>query len=415
MRKKRIAIIGAGISGLTTARILKAKGYSPVIFEKESKPGGLIRCSEEEGNLFHHVGGIVFNTKIDKIKTWFQEQFDFENEFIPARRNAKILYNDQYIGYPVENYLYQLPDGFYGKIIKELALKAWNSNHVSNFEDFLRKKFGETLFELYFRPYNEKIWNFDLKMMPLSWLEGKLPMPDFKEIVISNLLKRPEKKMVHSTFLYPRKGGSSFIANRLAEGTHIVFNTGIDQIKKSGDQWFIREDLFDAVVYTGDVRKLAHLLKEVPHGITECTEKVKDLPSNGTSNVLCYTDDSDLSWLYIPGQEYRCHRIVYTGNMSPANNSKERKTCLVEFSGNVEKETINEQLRLLPGNMVPIAYNHEPSSYVIQLHDTRNRIAMLKRQLEPLDFYLVGRFAEWEYYNMDMAMLSAMNVCNRFF
>ena len=100
MRKKRIAIIGAGISGLTTARILKAKGYSPVIFEKESKPGGLIRCSEEEGNLFHHVGGIVFNTKIDKIKTWFQEQFDFENEFIPARRNAKILYNDQYIGYP---------------------------------------------------------------------------------------------------------------------------------------------------------------------------------------------------------------------------------------------------------------------------------------------------------------------------
>ena len=115
-----------------------------------------------------------------------------------------------------------------------------NSNHVSNFEDFLRKKFGETLFELYFRPYNEKIWNFDLKMMPLSWLEGKLPMPDFKEIVISNLLKRPEKKMVHSTFFYPRKGGSSFIADRLAEGTEIVFNTAIDQIK-SDDQWSVQE------------------------------------------------------------------------------------------------------------------------------------------------------------------------------
>jgi protoporphyrinogen oxidase len=414
MRKKRIAIIGAGISGLTTARILKAKGYSPVIFEKESKPGGLIRCSEEEGNLFHHVGGIVFNTKIDKIKTWFQEQFDFENEFIPARRNAKILYNDQYIGYPVENYLYQLPDGFYGKIIKELALNVLNSNHVSNFEDFLRKKFGETLFELYFRPYNEKIWNFDLKMMPLSWLEGKLPMPDFKEIVISNLLKRPEKKMVHSTFFYPRKGGSSFIADRLAEGTEIVFNTAIDQIKKSGDQWSVQGDQFDAVVYTGDVRKLAQLLNNVPDGITGCSEKVTDLPSNGTSNVLCYTDDSDLSWLYIPGQEYRCHRIVYTGNMSPANNSKERKTCLVEFSGNAERETINEQLRSLPGNLEPIAYNRESSSYVIQLQDTRERIGTLKSQLEPLDFYLVGRFAEWEYYNMDMAMLSAMNVCDHF-
>jgi UDP-galactopyranose mutase len=68
----------------------------------------------------------------------------------------------------------------------------------------------------------------------------------------------------------------------------------------------------------------------------------------------------------------------------------------------------------LPGNLEPIAYNRESSSYVIQLQDTRERIGTLKSQLEPLDFYLVGRFAEWEYYNMDMAMLSAMNVCDHF-
>jgi len=31
-----------------------------------------------------------------------------------------------------------------------------------------------------------------------------------------------------------------------------------------------------------------------------------------------------------------------------------------------------------------------------------------------MDFHLVGRFAEWEYYNMDMAILSAMRVCDQF-
>ena len=40
----RIAIIGAGISGLTVAQLLK-KRHEVVVFEKEATPGGLIRCS----------------------------------------------------------------------------------------------------------------------------------------------------------------------------------------------------------------------------------------------------------------------------------------------------------------------------------------------------------------------------------
>ena len=27
------------------------------------------------------------------------------------------------------------------------------------------------------------------------------------------------------------------------------------------------------------------------------------------------------------------------------------------------------------------------------------------------DFYLTGRFADWEYYNMDVAMGAAMDLC----
>ncbi len=42
---KRIAVIGAGVSGLTTARILSEDSRNHVVvYEKESTPGGLIRC-----------------------------------------------------------------------------------------------------------------------------------------------------------------------------------------------------------------------------------------------------------------------------------------------------------------------------------------------------------------------------------
>jgi protoporphyrinogen oxidase len=410
--KKRIAIIGAGVSGLSAARILRSKGYSPVVYEKNDQPGGLIRCSVEEGNLFHRVGGIVFNTRIDKVKDWFGKQFDLEHEFVLARRNAKIWTGDHHIGYPIENYLYQLPRDLYYKIAKELLLLPWQSNHAANFDEFLRKRFGQTLYEYYFLPYNSKLWNYDLAKIPLPWLKGKLPMPRHPQILMNNIFRRTEKEMVHSTFYYPKKGGSSFIASRLAEGSEISYHLPIDRIERSGDRWKVDGEGYDDVIYTGDVRKLETILQNIPPSVVEHTRQVSDLPSTGISNVLCYTDESDLSWLYVPAVERQSHRIVYTGNFSPANNGLKKKTCLVEFSGPKEESVIIKELKKLPGHLEPIAFNHEPYSYVIQLHDTREKIARLKVQLASMNFHLVGRFAEWEYHNMDKAILSAMEACD---
>ncbi len=41
--KEKVAIIGAGPAGLSCAYFLALKGYSPVIFEKNEKPGGMLR------------------------------------------------------------------------------------------------------------------------------------------------------------------------------------------------------------------------------------------------------------------------------------------------------------------------------------------------------------------------------------
>ena len=38
-------------------------------------------------------------------------------------------------------------------------------------------------------------------------------------------------------------------------------------------------------------------------------------------------------------------------------------------------------------------------------------ITELKNKMRPYNFYFVGRFADWEYYNMDVAMGAAMDIC----
>ena len=45
--------------------------------------------------------------------------------------------------------------------------------------------------------------------------------------------------------------------------------------------------------------------------------------------------------------------------------------------------------------------------------NTRDVIQKIKNQLEPLNFFLLGRFAEWEYYNMDKAIESALLLKNK--
>jgi len=411
MSHQNIAVIGAGISGLSVANLLMENGNNVVVFEKNNQVGGLIKCTVEDGVLFHRVGGHVFNTKIGKVEDWFWKQFNKDEDFVLAKRNAKIWLGNKYIGYPIENYLYQLEMSVTTKIISELLDNILiNKKEIDNFDDFLNLNFGKTLYDLYFKPYNYKIWNTDLSKVSLPWLAGKLPMPNIQDMIINNIYKADDKLMVHSSFFYPIKNGSSFIVNKLAKKISISKDTEIISIIRTNNCWKINGQLFDSVVFTGDVRKLHEIIQIDNSQIQIDCKAVRNLLSNGTSNALCYIDDSDLSWLYLPESNTKSHRIIFTGNFSPNNNADKRLTCTVEFSGILSEEEMRNELIKLPGNLQPIAFNQEPNSYVVQHSNTRELISKLKSVLKPFNFFLLGRFAEWEYYNMDKAIEAAMNL-----
>ena len=128
--------------------------------------------------------------------------------------------------------------------------------------------------------------------------------------------------------------------------------------------------------------------------------------------MICECDANDLSWLYIPETKYKAHRIIYTGNFSSTNNApgSTRSSCTVEFSGICSFEEMKGELKSLPGNLIAIDYNQESNSYVIQDNQTRKLIHEYKEYLSGLGIHLLGRFGEWEYYNMDKAMEAAFKL-----
>ena len=347
MIMKRIAIIGAGVSGLTMGRLL-APHASVTVFESDSRPGGLIKCSRVDGNLFHTCGGHVFNTRREDVLDFFWGIFDRDRDFVKADRNSVVKMPDgAEIPYPIENHAYMLDDDTLRAVIADVAGMRAAGSEPANFEEFLRKQFGDTLYRLYFGPYNRKVWRRDLSDVPLSWLEGKLPMPAPEEILYNNIRRVKEKAFVHSSFYYERQGGSQFIADTLAEGLDLRCSSPVSRLDRQADGgWLVDGERFDAVVFCGNVKDLPGMLSGVD--IDGFTQDIDRLESHGTTAVFCDIDPNPYSWIYLPDSRYDAHRVICTGNFSRTNNAPGRMTATIEFTDSISRDEIVRQLPSVP-------------------------------------------------------------------
>ena len=421
---QKIAIIGAGVSGLSAAHFLKDK-YEVTVFEKEDRPGGLIKCRRVNGSLFHTCGGHVFNSKRQDVLDWFWSKFMRDEEFSKADRNSCVFMDKGDsslehidIPYPIENHMYLFDETIQKSFYKDLdeidSVKGVNAKFTDydSLGNFLRWRFGKTLYNLYFEPYNKKVWRRDLNSVPMSWMEGKLPMPTTQEMRENNANKVEEKAFVHSSFWYEKVNGSQFLADKLAEGLDIKYNTDITSLIYHEGKWNVNGTSFDKVIFCGNIKDLVKMVDGI--NVNEYKDSIEKLEYHGTTAVFCEIDKNPYSWIYQPSRKHESHRIICTGNFSKTNNSEDlpdnRMTATIEFTDAISKEDIIENLSRIPLNPKYIDHKYNKYTYPIQDANTRQLIKNFKSSLKVFGLYFTGRFADWEYYNMDVAMGAAMDM-----
>lgn len=130
-------------------------------------------------------------------------------------------------------------------------------------------------------------------------------------------------------------------------------------------------------------------------------------------NVIIFEKENAPGGLVRCERVHEAHRIICTGNFATSNSPAGMSTATIEFTEEMCKSEILEQLQRIPFSPKYITHRYTPCTYPVQDVNTRRIIDKVKNILEPHNFYLLGRFAEWEYYNMDAAMGAAMKLCSQ--
>lgn len=407
----KVAVLGAGVSGITIARKLEEKNIEVIMYEKCGQVGGLAKTRITNGYVYDLHGGHIFNSKHKEIVEWVFSFLPKEN-WKYSVRNAKIFFGDRYVSYPFELSLCELDAEDATNCVYDYMMSQQGSE-PDNFKDWLIWNFGQAIAEYYMIPYNTKIWSYPLEDMETKWMQGKMPLPDKKEIIRSLLLKDPsERKMPHSTYYYPIIGGIQSMVDAVSKGLNIKLNTPVEKIEKTDDKWFINgEGAYDRIISTIPLPILAKVM-ELPETVKKA---ISGLKYNSLTTMLFKCPETDLSWVYIPSEEYRSHRVCYQGAFSP-KACPEGCSGAIEVIGskfNVSKDILEKQ-KVVPNEFkLSNLIDSEFAEYAYVIHDKdyrKNTGTVSEYFYAVSNFDLLGRFATWNYNNMDMCMLDAFKL-----
>lgn len=402
----KICIIGAGITGLTAGKLL-SKNHEVTICEKESNIGGIARTKNVNGITYHTVGGHCLNSKNKAVMDFIFNYVLSKENWHHVKRDAKINFHDHIVSYPIEFSIKEI-----ARFNEELAFNitkdfmSSEDKETDNLADWFKEKFGETLAKEYFIPYNRKIWQMEPSQMSHLWIDGKLPLPNKKEF-FKALIEDNEDTMPHSTFFYPNTNNQNTFIEALGNGLNIINNFNVTSIEKSGNKWIVNDGYeYDLIINTMPLNILPSLMKDIPN---EILDEAKKLKYNRVTNVLWKTKPIDFTWSYYPSADTIFHRHIHIGNFF---NPKENYTITESMGEHTYKEMI-EHGKKFDYLLEPLDYNVSDYAYVVYDQNYNNTTSKIKQYLENIGLHTIGRFGEWEYYNMDICMESAMKLVDK--
>lgn len=375
---KDVIIIGAGFAGATVANVLANKGKNVLIIDKRNHIGGNAYDYMEEDILIHKYGPHIFHTNSKEVFDYlsnFTEWYKYEhkvlghvdNKLVPIPFNFKSI--EECLPEKAEKLIELLKKGYgEGKKVPIMELLSNENEDIRYLANYI--------YEHVFKYYTMKQW--DMKVEELdSAVSARVPVNTSYD-----------DRYFNDAYQYMPKEGYTKLIEKMLDNEHIevLLNTNVTDILKLEDGTIYYNNLpFDGdVYYTGALDELF----EYKHG---------ELPYRSLDLILERLN--------------KTFQDAATENY-PENDVKFTRITEYKHFMEVEPKGVTYIHTEYP---FPYRRNGEVGNvpYYPIIKDENQALyeTYVKEASKYPKLHLIGRLAEYKYYNMDAIVLKALEMC----
>ena len=159
----KIAVLGAGITGLCTAYELSKKyGRDVVLLEKNDFVGGLAATIERDGLKYDLGSHRIHNDTDAEIVSYIENILG--EKLLKRPRNGKFYFFGKYLQYPPNAVSILREFKIFDLFLFGLSY-GWghltSSGNEKNFEDVMMKRVGVRAYQSFYRDYAKKLWGVE--------------------------------------------------------------------------------------------------------------------------------------------------------------------------------------------------------------------------------------------------------------
>ncbi len=415
-------ILGAGLSGISLATKLK-KSNRTVLLEKSNEPGGLVKSIEINGFWFDAVLHLLHyhNPKVER-----QLKKIGGSVFKPIAPKADVHTSHGITKFPFQLNVGGLPKDLAIECAHDYIENAYQKpRKVKNFEDWLLQSFGQKMCEIFFFPYNNKMWKRPLKSLgtrDFVWNIQNYSIPK-----VLNGLFREEKKIeaynANSWYPIPKKGAKKRCMGILIDKLKAPINQQI-HLKEE----VVEVDSKKRCVTTKSAHGIQHYyykkgcISTIPlpvlQKITIPKQKKTNLKLNGVLYAMVMLKGKPYEttnlWDYFSDEEVIFSRIIYMQNFDPHSAPNGKWSFMAEITYKAEAKKLDPKKtaakikkNLLALNIVKskkdfidIEFVDHKYAYAVFEKSTSQEVRKVTKSYANKDIHLLGRYGKWQYQSM---------------
>jgi protoporphyrinogen oxidase len=348
-----VAVLGGGLAGLSCAYELSCEGAEVTVIEREEHVGGMASSFLDETpaeSWSYDFGPHRFHS--DDAELIEHVKHILGDNHRTAQRRSRIVLFNRFFDYPLRagNVLRNLP---FRVLVRAFADYVWvrftertrlSKHSDDNFEGWVVKRFGRTLYNLFFGRYTEKAWKMPPTQISGDWASQRISLLSLGDTVRKTLfrpLNGQGPRTLVTDFLYPDRGGIGELARGYvraieSRGGTVITGAPVVRVNQSGNRVTsikyggAEPGVLEADHYISTIPITALARSVRPQAPPEVRDGIRNLKYISIIFVYLQVDKPQVSpdsWLYLPEHHLTVHRISEFKNFSPSS-APAGKTCV---------------------------------------------------------------------------------------